>query len=175
MNSAEAPYPKLNNWVAEIAKLTTPDRIQWVTGSDSQWKEVTEGLVDTGTLIPLNPELKPNSFLCRSDPRDVARVEDRTFICSNREQDSGATNNWLDPAEMRVILRGLFTGAMRGRTMYVIPFVMGHLDAENPQFGVEITDSAYVVASMLIMARCGTEVLHRMAELRSDFVPAVHS
>ncbi len=175
MTFAEDSYPQLTNWVAEIAELTLPQRIQWVTGSDAEWQEITQKLVSTGTLIQLNPELKPNSFLSRSDPQDVARVEDRTFICSERAENSGATNNWLDPLEMRAKLRDLFKGSMRGRTMYVIPFVMGHLGADNPRFGVEITDSAYVVASMRIMARCGTEVLQRMAQLQADFVPAVHS
>ncbi len=163
------------DFVEEIAALTQPDRIHWCTGSDEEWTELTEALVATGTFTRLNPAIKPNSFYAASDPIDVARVEDRTFICSVDERDAGPTNNWMDPTEMKALMRGLYDGCMRGRTMYVIPFVMGHLDAEKPMFGVELTDSAYVTVSMRVMARMGTSVLERMEELNADFVPALHS
>ena len=132
-------------------------------------------LVDGGTFEKLSEEVRPNSFLARSDPADVARVEDRTFICSVDEKDAGPTNNWMAPDEMKRIMTDLYRGCMRGRTMYVVPFVMGHLEAEKPMFGVEITDSAYVVVSMKVMARMGTHVLRRMEETDADFVPALHS
>jgi phosphoenolpyruvate carboxykinase (GTP) len=163
------------DFVEEVAALTKPDRIHWCTGSDEEWTELTEALVATGTFTRLNPALKPNSFYAASDPIDVARVEDRTYICSVDERDAGPTNNWMDPNEMKTLMRGLYDGCMRGRTMYVIPFVMGHLDAEKPMFGVELTDSAYVTVSMRVMARMGTHVLKRMEELNADFVPALHS
>ncbi len=163
------------DFVEEVAALTQPDRIHWCTGSDEEWTELTEALVATGTFTRLNPAIKPNSFYAASDPIDVARVEDRTYICSVDERDAGPTNNWMDPDEMKALMRGLYDGCMRGRTMYVIPFVMGHLDAEKPMFGVELTDSAYVTVSMRVMARMGTNVLERMEELNADFVPALHS
>ncbi len=163
------------DFVNEVAAMTQPDRIHWCTGSDEEWTELTEALVATGTFTRLNPAIKPNSFYAASDPIDVARVEDRTYICSVDERDAGPTNNWMDPEEMKTLMRGLYDGCMRGRTMYVIPFVMGHLDAEKPMFGVEITDSAYVTVSMRVMARMGTHVLRRMEELDADFVPALHS
>jgi phosphoenolpyruvate carboxykinase (GTP) len=163
------------DFVAEVAAMTTPDRIHWCTGSDEEWTELTDALVASGTFTRLDPAKKPNSFHARTDPTDVARVEDRTFICSVDEKDAGPTNNWMDPDEMKAIMRGLYAGCMRGRTMYVIPFVMGHLEAEKPMFGVEITDSAYVTASMRVMARMGTHVLRRMEELDAPFVPALHS
>ncbi|GAB3191655.1 phosphoenolpyruvate carboxykinase (GTP) [Nesterenkonia suensis] len=174
---ADAPttHEKLIQFVSDIAELTTPDRIHWVDGSDAEYGQLTDELVQAGTLTRLTSPDFPNSFAAFSDPADVARVESRTFICSENERDAGFTNNWVDPAEMRSTLAGVFDGAMRGRTMYVIPFVMGPLDAEDPKFGVEVTDSAYVVASMRIMARIGTDVLRRMEELDAFFVPAVHS
>ena len=147
------------DFVDEVAALTQPDRIHWCTGSDEEWTELTEALVATGTFTRLNPAIKPNSFYAASDPTDVARVEDRTYICSVDERDAGPTNNWMDPDEMKALMRGLYAGCMRGRTMYVIPFVMGHLDAEKPMFGIELTDSAYVTVSMRVMARMGTNVL----------------
>ena len=163
------------DFVEEMAALTQPDRIHWCTGSDEEWTELTEALVATGTFTRLNPAIKPNSFYAASDPIDVARVEDRTYICSVDERDAGPTNNWMDPNEMKALMRGLYDGCMRGRTMYVIPFVMGHLEAEKPMFGVELTDSAYVTVSMRVMARMGTTVLKRMEELNAEFVPALHS
>jgi phosphoenolpyruvate carboxykinase (GTP) len=168
-------HRELEAWVRQVAAHTRPDEIVWVTGSEEEGRRLNEQLVAAGTFTPLDPEKKPNSFHCASDPSDVARVEDRTFICSRNEKDAGHTNNWMDPDEMKGILNGLFDGCMRGRTMYVIPFVMGHLEAEKPMFGVEITDSAYVVASMRIMARVGDPVLARMEELEADYVKGLHS
>ena len=162
-------------FVNEVAELTQPDAIHWCTGDDDEWNKLTDLLVESGTFTRLNPEKKPNSFLAQSDPTDVARVEDRTYICSVEQKDAGPTNNWMAPDEMKAIMTDLYRGSMRGRTMYVIPFVMGHLDAEKPMFGVEITDSAYVVVSMRVMARMGTEVLRRMEETNAAFVPALHS
>ncbi len=168
------------DFVTEVAEMTTPDRIHWCTGSDEEWTDLTDSLVASGTFTRLDPVKKPNSFWARTDPTDVARVEDRTYICSLDEKDAGPTNNWMDPDEMKAIMRGLYAGCMAGRTMYVIPFVMGHLEAERPMFGVEITDSAYVVVSMRVMARMGTNVLRRMEELDDAgqdvrWVPALHS
>ena len=168
-------HARLAAWVDEIARLTTPDRVQWVTGSEQEWTQITTKLVDAGTFVRLNDELRPNSFYAASDPTDVARVEDRTFICSIKEEDAGPTNNWMAPDEMKSVMRELYAGSMKGRTMYVIPFVMGHLDADNPMFGVEITDSEYVVVSMRVMCRCGDTILRKMEEVDADFVPALHS
>jgi phosphoenolpyruvate carboxykinase (GTP) len=175
LENAPTTHAKLLAWVAEVSELTQPDSVYWVDGSEAENTRLTDELVEAGTLQRLNPELFPNSFAGSSDPKDVARVEERTFICSEDERDAGFTNNWMDPAEMKAILTERFKGSMRGRTMYVIPFVMGHLDAEDPKFGVEITDSAYVVASMRIMARIGTDVLRKMEETDAFYVPALHS
>ena len=174
---SEAPtsHTRLAAWVAEVAQLTQPDAVHWCTGSDEEWTTLTEALVEVGTFTRLDESKKPNSFHCASDPSDVARVEDRTFICSADEKDAGPTNNWMAPDEMKAIMTDLYRGSMRGRTMYVVPFVMGHLEAEQPMFGVEITDSAYVAVSMRVMARMGTSVLRRIEELDADFVPALHS
>ncbi len=172
---APTTHLKLLSWVEEVARLTEPDQVHWCTGSSDEWTSLTDALVELGTLRRLDPAKKPNSFWCASDPSDVARVEDRTFICSVDESDSGPTNNWMAPAEMKAVMTDLYRGSMRGRTMYVIPFVMGHLDAEHPMFGVEITDSAYVVASMRVMARMGSKILARMEELDADFVACLHS
>ncbi|HET6153980.1 MAG TPA: phosphoenolpyruvate carboxykinase, partial [Marmoricola sp.] len=162
-------------WVAEVAELTQPDSIHWCTGSDEEWTGLTDFLVGTGTFIKLDEAKKPNSYYAASDPTDVARVEDKTFICSVEEKDCGPTNNWMAPEDMKTIMRGLYAGCMKGRTMYVIPFVMGHLEAESPMFGIEITDSAYVVASMKVMARMGSNVLRRLEETNAPYVPALHS
>jgi phosphoenolpyruvate carboxykinase (GTP) len=175
LEQAPTTHAGLLAWVEEVAELTRPDRIHWVDGSEGENARLTDELVAAGTLTRLNEKLFPNSFAAFSDPADVARVEEQTFICSKNERDAGFTNNWMAPAEMKEKLRGLFAGSMRGRTMYVIPFVMGHLDAEDPKFGVEITDSAYVVASMRIMAQIGTEVLDRITATNAFFVPALHS
>ncbi len=166
-------HVRLREWVTEIAALTEPDAVHLCDGSDDEWTRLTDGLVEAGTLVRLSG--KPRSFLASSDPTDTARVEDRTFICSVDSADAGPTNNWLPPEEMKEILLDLYQGCMRGRTMYVIPFVMGHVEAEHPMFGVEITDSAYVACSMKIMARMGTEVLRAMEDSDADFVPCLHS
>jgi phosphoenolpyruvate carboxykinase (GTP) len=173
-NVAPTSHQELVDWVREIAELTQPDEVVWCDGSDAEWERLTSQLVEQGTLIRLNEELRPNSFYCRSDPSDVARVEDRTFICSERQEDAGPTNNWVDPAEMRATLKEIFTGCMRGRTMYVVPFCMGPLGGKISQLGVEITDSPYVVVSMRIMTRMGAPAL-RLIEERGTFVKAVHS
>jgi phosphoenolpyruvate carboxykinase (GTP) len=162
----------LSAWIAEVAALTEPDDIYIVDGSESEWHSITDQLVASGTFVPLKK--KPNSFWCASDPDDVARVEDRTYICSIDEADAGPTNNWVAPEEMKSAMRDLYRGSMRGRTMYVIPFCMGSLEAKNPMFGVEITDSPYVVASMRIMTRIGKNVLDRMGTI-APFVKALHS
>jgi phosphoenolpyruvate carboxykinase (GTP) len=176
--AAQAPttHVRLLDWVAEVAELTRPAAIRWVDGSRGEWNELTDRLVAAGTLIRLDPKLKPNSFYTRTDPSDVARVEDRTYICSVDEADAGPTNNWMDPTQMKSIMTDLYAGSMRGRTMYVIPFCMGSLDAPDPMFGVEITDSAYVVISMKIMTRMGAGPLAAMtAHGDADFVPCLHS
>jgi phosphoenolpyruvate carboxykinase (GTP) len=174
LDKAPTSHSRLLAWVREVAELTTPDRVVWCDGSPQEWQRLTAELVDAGTLVPLNPAIKPNSFWARTDPSDVARVEERTFICSVDEADAGPTNNWMDPAEMKHTMTALYRRCMTGRTMYVIPFCMGPLNAAEPMFGVEITDSAYVVASMRIMTRMGAEVLDRMGD-DADFVPCLHS
>ncbi|GII21146.1 phosphoenolpyruvate carboxykinase (GTP) [Planosporangium mesophilum] len=174
LDRAPTSHPRLLRWVREVAELTTPDRVVWCDGSDAEWQRLTDELVEAGTLVRLNDERKPNSFWARTDPSDVARVEERTFICSVDEADAGPTNNWMAPAEMKRTMTELYRGCMRGRTMYVIPFCMGPLNAESPMFGVELTDSPYVVASMKIMTRMGTKVLEVMGD-DVDFVPALHS
>jgi len=172
--SPPTTHQRLLEWVAEVAELTQPDRVHWCDGSDEEWTRLTDELVEAGTLERLDPAAKPNSFLARTDPTDVARVEERTFICSVREEDAGPTNNWRDPVEMKAEMTEHYRGCMRGRTMYVVPFCMGPLTAAEPMFGVEITDSAYVVASMRIMTRMGSHVLERMGE-GTPFVPCLHS
>jgi phosphoenolpyruvate carboxykinase (GTP) len=173
-DQAHTSLEELTKWVRDIALLTKPDHVVWCDGSPEEWDQLTSLLVENGTFTRLNPALRPNSFYCASDPGDVARVEDRTFICSQREQDAGPTNNWVEPGKMRATFAEIFDGCMRGRTMYVIPFCMGPIGSGISELGVEITDSPYVVVSMRIMTRMGTPAL-RAIEEAGTFVQAVHS
>ena len=175
MTTSGTTNAELQAWVDDVAALTTPDRVVWVTGTEEERDELNRALVASGTFVKLDETKKPNSYWAASDPSDVARVEDRTFIASEKQEDAGPTNNWMAPAELKAIMTDLYKGCMTGRTMYVIPFVMGHLEADVPMYGVEITDSAYVVVSMRIMARIGTPVLRAMEEQQAGFVKGLHS
>jgi phosphoenolpyruvate carboxykinase (GTP) len=161
-------------WVQHISALCKPDKIVWCDGSNQEIAEIKDLLVAEGRVIRLNPEIRPDSFLARTDPRDVARVEDRTFICSTNEEDAGPTNNWMDPDAMKELLASRFASSMRGRTMYVVPFSMGPIGSDLARYGVEITDSPYVVASMHIMTKVSDKILD-LIEDGASWVPAVHS
>ena len=174
LDNAPTKHQGLLSWVEEVAELTQPDRVVFADGSDEEWRRLTDQLVEAGTFTRLNHKEYPNSFLALSDPSDVARVESRTFICSDREIDAGPTNNWMEPAEMRSTMTDLYRGCMRGRTMYVVPFCMGPLGADDPKLGVEITDSEYVVVSMKVMTRMGKAALEKIGD-DGFFVKALHS
>ncbi len=174
LDSAPTKHEGLLAWVREVAELTQPDRVMFADGSDEEYERLCAQLVEVGTFQKLNDKKQPNSYLALSNPSDVARVESRTFICSAREIDAGPTNNWMDPAEMRELMTGLYRGSMRGRTLWVVPFCMGPLGAEDPKLGVEITDSEYVVVSMRTMTRMGKAALDKIGD-DGFFVKALHS
>ena len=174
LDTAPTKHQGLLSWVQEVAELTQPERVVFVDGSDAEFERLAQQLVDAGTFRRLNNEKHPNSYLALSDPSDVARVESRTYICSEREVDAGPTNNWMEPAEMRSTMTELYRGCMRGRTMWVVPFCMGPLGADDPKLGVEITDSEYVVVSMKVMTRMGKAALDKIGD-KGFFVKALHS
>ncbi|MGH3950294.1 MAG: phosphoenolpyruvate carboxykinase (GTP) [Pseudonocardiaceae bacterium] len=176
LDTAPTTHSRVLAWVREVAELTTPDRVVWIDGTDSEAERINQELVDAGTFVKL--DAKPNSYWAASDPNDVARVEERTFICSRKESDAGPTNYWMDPVEMKATMTELYRGCMRGRTMYVIPFCMGPLGDDNPKLGIEVTDFAYVVASMRVMTRAGKAALDKFVTedgTEREFVPALHS
>jgi phosphoenolpyruvate carboxykinase (GTP) len=186
MSNTPTSHVALQKWVSEMTALCTPDSVEWCDGSQAEWDRLTSLLVEKGTFIRLNPAKRPNSFLARSTTSDVARVEDRTFICSKRPDEAGPSNHWADPAEMRAKLMEKFKGSMKGRTMYVIPFCMGPLDSPLAKIGVEVTDSAYVVVNMRIMCHMGSHVLNRLEQEAAgtiekkrdgygNFIPCLHS
>ena len=172
IDNAPTSVAAIRDWVTSVADLTTPDTVVWCDGSEDEWRRLTTHLVDKGTFVGLTR--KPNSFWCVSDPDDVARVEDRTFICSERPEDAGPTNNWMDPVDTKTVMVEEYRGTMAGRTMYAIAFCMGPLDAAEPKFGVQITDSEYVAVSMQIMTRSGTAVWDQL-DKGTGFVRCLHS
>lgn len=174
LENAPTKHRGLLAWVQEVAELTQPDRVEWSDGTDAEWDRLMAEMEAAGTVVKLDDARKPNSYLAASDPADVARVESRTYICSQNPEDAGPTNNWVEPAEMRSTMTELYRGAMRGRTMYVIPFCMGPLGAEDPKLGIEITDSPYVVVSMKVMTRMGTAALAKIGD-DGAFVKGLHS
>ncbi|OBB66466.1 MULTISPECIES: phosphoenolpyruvate carboxykinase (GTP) [unclassified Mycobacterium] len=174
LDTAPTKHQGLLSWVREVAELTQPERVVFTDGSAEEFDRLAGQLVEAGTFTKLHEKKHPNSYLALSDPSDVARVESRTFICSEREIDAGPTNNWMEPAEMRAVMTDLYRGCMRGRTMYVVPFCMGPLGADDPKLGVEITDSEYVVVSMRTMTRMGKAALEKMGD-DGFFVKALHS